>query len=287
MRELGMHHAGRAAAGRPRRSWPAYGRARSTSSRRRRSPRCVGFSTLGDFIFQRNVYGSDGVTAGAICVALLALLVELTLAGVQRLLTPRGLKLQRRGSRGIGSRLPGYRWRISREGRGSSVFESTSRLRIVLALAVAVSAAILVAACGSSDNSNDTAGGNPSAPSGLIKSDPSNGERDADGRLEELHRGVRARPDLRPGARGGRLRRQDAAQPRLGDDRAQGASGRSDLGLPGVHVDRARVVLRRASRRMSRRRERGVQAGQEGPREAGSDGLPAGPVLERRTRSAP
>jgi osmoprotectant transport system permease protein len=59
----------------------------------------VGFSTLGDFIFNRNVYGSNGVTAGAICVAVLALLVEFTLAGVQRLLTPKGLKLQREGVR--------------------------------------------------------------------------------------------------------------------------------------------------------------------------------------------
>jgi osmoprotectant transport system permease protein len=55
----------------------------------------VGYSDLGDFITQRNVYGSDGVLAGAICVALLALTVELGLAGLQRLLTPKGLKLQR------------------------------------------------------------------------------------------------------------------------------------------------------------------------------------------------
>ena len=57
----------------------------------------VGFSDLGDFIFERNVYGSEGVLAGAICVALLALVVELALAGVQRVLTPRGLRLQRAG----------------------------------------------------------------------------------------------------------------------------------------------------------------------------------------------
>jgi osmoprotectant transport system permease protein len=59
----------------------------------------VGFSDLGDFIFERNVYGSEGVLAGAICVAVLALVVELTLAAVQRLLTPRGLRLQRAGER--------------------------------------------------------------------------------------------------------------------------------------------------------------------------------------------
>jgi osmoprotectant transport system permease protein len=55
----------------------------------------VGFSTLGDFIFGQNTYGTDGVVAGAIVVALLALAVELILSGVQSLLTPRGLKLQR------------------------------------------------------------------------------------------------------------------------------------------------------------------------------------------------
>jgi len=55
----------------------------------------VGVVTLGDFIINRNVYGDEGVLAGAICVALLVLIVELLLAGVQRLVTPRGLKLQR------------------------------------------------------------------------------------------------------------------------------------------------------------------------------------------------
>lgn len=58
----------------------------------------VGFSTLGDFIINPQVYGNDGAIAGAILVALLALAVELTLAGVQYLLTPRGLKLQRVGT---------------------------------------------------------------------------------------------------------------------------------------------------------------------------------------------
>jgi osmoprotectant transport system permease protein len=55
----------------------------------------AGVLTLGDFILSRNVYGDEGVLAGAILVALLALTVELVLAGVQRLVTPRGLLLQR------------------------------------------------------------------------------------------------------------------------------------------------------------------------------------------------
>lgn len=55
----------------------------------------VGVVTLGDYIINFNVYGDDGVLAGAILVALLALTFEFVLAGVQRLLTPRGLKLER------------------------------------------------------------------------------------------------------------------------------------------------------------------------------------------------
>jgi osmoprotectant transport system substrate-binding protein len=55
-----------------------------------------------------------------------------------------------------------------------SLVGARSRIRIAVALVVAVAAAVLVSACGSS-SSNNTAGGNPSAPSGLIKSDPSNG----------------------------------------------------------------------------------------------------------------
>jgi osmoprotectant transport system permease protein len=60
----------------------------------------AGVLTLGDFIINSNVYGDEGVLAGAIVVALLALAVELGLAGVQRLLTPSGLQLQRDSARG-------------------------------------------------------------------------------------------------------------------------------------------------------------------------------------------
>ncbi len=56
----------------------------------------VGYSTLGDLITQESVYGSDGVLAGGIVIALLAVAIELVLAGVQRLVTPHGLMLQRR-----------------------------------------------------------------------------------------------------------------------------------------------------------------------------------------------
>jgi osmoprotectant transport system permease protein len=58
----------------------------------------AGLSTLGDYIINRNVYGDQGVVAGAILIALLALALEFSLAGVQWLLTPKGLKLARAGA---------------------------------------------------------------------------------------------------------------------------------------------------------------------------------------------
>jgi len=54
----------------------------------------AGVESLGDFILNENVYGEDGVLAGAILVALLALTLEFTLAGIQRLLTSEGLRLK-------------------------------------------------------------------------------------------------------------------------------------------------------------------------------------------------
>lgn len=54
----------------------------------------AGVLTLGDFIINQNVYGNNGVLAGAIVVALLALTLEFSLAGLQRLLTSRGLRLR-------------------------------------------------------------------------------------------------------------------------------------------------------------------------------------------------
>jgi osmoprotectant transport system permease protein len=54
----------------------------------------AGVETLGDFILNENVYGENGVLAGAILVALLALALEGVLALLQRRLTSDGLKLQ-------------------------------------------------------------------------------------------------------------------------------------------------------------------------------------------------
>ncbi len=59
----------------------------------------AGVDTLGQLILGQAEYGSEGVIAGAIVVALLALTFELILAAVQRTLTPRGLVLQRTAAR--------------------------------------------------------------------------------------------------------------------------------------------------------------------------------------------
>jgi osmoprotectant transport system permease protein len=54
----------------------------------------IGVVTVGDYILGENVYGANGVLAGAIVVAILALIFEFALAGLQRRLTSRGLRLQ-------------------------------------------------------------------------------------------------------------------------------------------------------------------------------------------------
>ena len=53
----------------------------------------AGVSTLGEYIINENVYGQNGVVAGAIVVALMALSLELLLALAQRAMTSKGLKL--------------------------------------------------------------------------------------------------------------------------------------------------------------------------------------------------
>lgn len=54
----------------------------------------AGVETLGDFILNRNIYGENGLLAGALLVALLALALEGLLALLQRRLTSDGLKLK-------------------------------------------------------------------------------------------------------------------------------------------------------------------------------------------------
>jgi len=56
----------------------------------------TGYSgSLGDIINNETSYRLSGVLGAAICIAALALVVEAALSGVQRLLTPRGLKVRK------------------------------------------------------------------------------------------------------------------------------------------------------------------------------------------------
>lgn len=67
----------------------------------------AGGGGLGEIIFNQASYGFDGVLAGAICVALLALLTEGAFAALQRLVTPRGLRAASRSfSLGPARRVP-------------------------------------------------------------------------------------------------------------------------------------------------------------------------------------
>lgn len=59
----------------------------------------AGVDTLGQLILGEAEYGNEGVIAGAIVVAALALFFEAVLAGIQYWLTPRGLELQRATAR--------------------------------------------------------------------------------------------------------------------------------------------------------------------------------------------
>jgi osmoprotectant transport system permease protein len=63
----------------------------------------AGFSgSLGDVIANETSYHFSGVLGAAICVAALALLVDAALLGAQRLVTPRGLRLQERARASAG-----------------------------------------------------------------------------------------------------------------------------------------------------------------------------------------
>jgi osmoprotectant transport system permease protein len=54
----------------------------------------AGGSGLGEILVNQASYGVAGLVGAALCVSLLALAVDAALGGIQRTLTPRGLKLQ-------------------------------------------------------------------------------------------------------------------------------------------------------------------------------------------------
>jgi osmoprotectant transport system permease protein len=62
----------------------------------------AGAHSLGDVIVDQATYRLPGVLGAAICVAALALVAELLFAGIQRAVTPRGLRAQRRVPAAVG-----------------------------------------------------------------------------------------------------------------------------------------------------------------------------------------
>ncbi len=102
----------------------------------------VGVVTLGDPILNANVYGESGRLGGAILVAGLAIAFEILFAGLQRAVTPAGLK-----------RPPTTRRKF------------LMRSRPLVAALLALAALFALAACGSSDKKSTGGGGSTSAPS--------------------------------------------------------------------------------------------------------------------------
>ena len=134
----------------------------------------AGVTTLGDFIINRNVFGDAGVLAGAILVATLAITVELVLAGIQRLLTPQGIRLQRADRIRIGfrQRLPRHRMaRSLRTQRRTVRMREHPRLRALLAIVAALVLALGLAACGDDD---DEESGDGETTATAIEANPDN-----------------------------------------------------------------------------------------------------------------
>ena len=207
---------------------------------------------------------------------------ELALAGLQRLLTPRGLELAARGRRARPHRIArtANPRQVTDEG-GSPQMSTTARLRALFALLAALVLALAVAACGDDDD-DDSRRHRHRDELDRDRGEPRQRRRRADGRLEELHRADHPRRDLRPGARGRRLRRLHRPQPRRRVRRPEGARERRDQRLSRVHLDRADLVLRHSRPRTCPATRR--QAFEEAQAEFEAEGpgrLPADAVLER------
>ena len=93
--------------------------------------------------------------AGAILVALLALAFELALAGIQRLLTPAGIQVERRSPSSAPERIGFGDRRTARQShttRRTPPMSTHPRLRALFALLAALALALAVAACGDDDD---------------------------------------------------------------------------------------------------------------------------------------
>ena len=152
------------------------------------------------------------------------------------------------------------------------------RLRALFALLAVAVLSVGIAACGDDDETTTSGGG------GLIEANPDNSGVADHGRVEELHRAVHPRRDLRAGAGGRRLRRQHGPQPGRRDGRPEGPEGRRDRRLPRVHLDGPDLVLRHQPGGRPVGRPAGVRGLEGGLRRRGPGLLPAGAVLERQRR---
>ena len=124
----------------------------------------AGVLTLGDYIINENVYGENGVVAGAIVVAVMALGLELLLALLQRRLTSPG-----------SSQVSPELMRANHK-RGEAMRTRTTRLGALAAMLTALVLSLGVAACGSSSDTTGESTSAETAEGGAIVSNPANGK---------------------------------------------------------------------------------------------------------------
>jgi glycine betaine/choline ABC-type transport system substrate-binding protein/ABC-type proline/glycine betaine transport system permease subunit len=107
----------------------------------------AGLSSLGDPIINVSTYGDDGRLGAAILVAFLAVATELSLAAVQRAVTPKGLRRRRKPMK---------------------------QVRYATALIAVLLAALAIGACG--DDDDDNGGGSSGDTAGKIERNDANAD---------------------------------------------------------------------------------------------------------------
>ena len=214
----------------------------------RRWSACV---TLGDPIISGNATAREGQLGAAIVVAALAVPSSSASPPLQRAVTPAGLKLERRRPHAASPRNPQEEdpdrpmkltTHPARAARGARARASSPR-------------AATTTTRRRGRRRPPTRRGQPSGKIASKQPTPTP-KVDDHRRLEELHRAVHPRRDLRAGARGRGLQGQEGAQPRRRADRLQGAQGRRDRRLPGVHRHGADCRSSASQGRRSRRTRR-------------------------------
>jgi glycine betaine/choline ABC-type transport system substrate-binding protein/ABC-type proline/glycine betaine transport system permease subunit len=137
----------------------------------------VGVATLGVPIINANVHGDAGRLGTAMLIAVLAIAAELIFAGLQALLTPRGLKLSQQNTTPT---------RRNRHMRSRSVLASLAALALVLGLA----------ACGGDDDDNGTTSAASNAPAATTTTGASTNSK-----LIQNNSGNAAKPQITVGSK--------------------------------------------------------------------------------------